>query len=332
MSVETLPTYPNLFELDLGKLLEIETNCRKAKHLGQDEKLLDIISNNLSILRTLGLTKEDIYTNHRNMYLKINGVDEFSMFTCDDHTNHTAHAEELFANLPPDFGKNWALVRKYTNEIMLNNQHLSITCYIWNGAEQCPIEESFTDKYFGYQRGDRDWFVTNLDSKLKIWIPDLIPAQIGMFGFAHGISPYKLDLELYTKVMGLDRPHFEVQSIKLLSTHKKYYWGSPSSPSLFKKDEIIILGEIDNDIYNAICFMENSENNQKILQIQFYDEKWKNQNKNSKIIVFDLELDVYYSSGQTCLQCRESDCIILDEKDDSDSIDTKLQYRFGTNI
>jgi hypothetical protein len=59
-----IPSYPDLFTLDLNKLAEVESNCRKAGHLDPNECLLDRISKDLLILEKYGLKKEDIYTNH----------------------------------------------------------------------------------------------------------------------------------------------------------------------------------------------------------------------------------------------------------------------------
>ena len=39
-----------------------------------------------------------------------------------------------------------------------------------------------------------------------MWIPDLLPAQITMFGFSQSANlPYHLDLEKYITIMGLSR-------------------------------------------------------------------------------------------------------------------------------
>jgi hypothetical protein len=143
--------------------------------LDTQEKLLERILKDLKILKIYGLHKEDIYLNHRNMYLKFNKLDEFNALTCDDN-QHGPHLNNLLDNLPEKFGNNWCLASKITNEIELNKQHLRITRFVWNGAEECQIEKSFTNQYYGYSRGDCDWFVTNLDLNLNIWIPDLLPA------------------------------------------------------------------------------------------------------------------------------------------------------------
>jgi len=326
MTTETLPTYPNLFELDEIKLTKIEESCRKVNHLALDEKLLDRISKDLLILQNANLTKEDIYIAHRNMNLKFNKTNKYMAFTSNCN-GHDPHIGELLENLPKNFGNGWSLKGERTNEIELNGQHLRITCIVWNGVEVCPIEKSFTDKYFGYQRGDCDWFITNLNTGLKIWVPDLVPAQIGMFGFSHSPSlPYSMDLNKYIQIMGLDKLS---EPIKFLTSHKEYFWGLPSGPSTLnyvKSESVNILDEVDNDTYHAFhCTRNGMEDNNEHLFIHFHDKDWITENKNLKIIVFGLEFYVAnVFNYRDYLACIKSYCIVLDEDDQSEIIEKQI--------
>ena len=319
MSCDTLPLYPNLFELDSEKLTQIELKCHEKCYLDVTEKLLNRITIDLETLKKYGLTKDDIYTNHRNMYLKFHKVDEFDAYDCSGKQD-TTHANILFEKLPANFGKDWSGWGKITNEIMLNHQHLRITCMKWGGAEECPIKKSFTDKYNGYSRGDRDWFVTNLDNSTNIWIPDLLPAQIGMFGFFQSpSSQYRLDPELYIKVMGL------ISTVSPLKSHKEGYWGNVSGPTSLKfitdTPKIKIINKILNETYTAyLCDYLNK----KTLFIHFNDEQWVKENAKNKIKVFDETFyvgEIFNMNDYT--QFKLADDVVLDERDDSDIIDAK---------
>lgn len=320
MSSQILPDYPDLFSLDLDKISTIEAKCRKVGHLAVDEGLLDRITKDLELLKIYGLKKTDVYLNHRNMYLKFNKTDQFDAFTCDKD-GHGPHANNLFANLPKGFGKGWCLQQKTTNEIELNGQHLRISCFVWGGAEQCAIEKSFTDEYNGYSRGDRDWFVTNLDLNLNIWIPDLLPAQISMFGFFQSpSSPYRLDPEKYIKILGLDQlPIIPIKS------HKEVFWGCPSGPMTLDRNDNII-DEQDTEIYHAICCWSEHDKNQKELLIHFKNNQWIKDNKHQRIKIFGMDLDIGDIFNENdYLIFVESTITVLDERDDSDSISRKIQ-------
>src|ERR1044071_2995489 len=112
MSIESLPTYPDLFELSSEKILEIENNCHKRKHLDPNEKLLDRIEKDLSILTNAGLHKTDIYNNHRNMYMKFHD----KQINMSEHQNHF---NDFIKSLPESFGNGWCLRSRVTNDIVL---------------------------------------------------------------------------------------------------------------------------------------------------------------------------------------------------------------------
>lgn len=323
MSVEILPVYPNLFELNQDKLEEIETKCRKQNHLSSDDKLLEHISNNLLILKNFKLTKEDIYTTHRNMNLKFSKTNKYGAFVCRNE-GKDAHMENLFKTLPENFGNGWSLKSNRTNEIELNGQHLRVSCFVWNGAETCPIEKSFTDKYFGYQRGDRDWFVTNIDSGLDIWVPDLLPAQIGLFCFSQSKnSAYNLDLNKYIQIMGLDRV---TKQVKLLSSHKEYFWGNPCGPSSLDSSYVKDLEkveEINNDTYHTIRYIIGDDEG---MLIHFHDPDWIKENKDTKIQVFGLDFYVAnVFNDREYLDFRKKYCVVLDEDDQSEAMETQAR-------
>ena len=314
MTSETLPEYNDLFSLDSDKLSEIETKCYNKGHLDPNEKLLDRIKQDTDFLKSKGVTKEDIYTNHRNMYLKFNKTNEYDAYTINNHELVHNHAKDLMDNLPEGFGHHWSCKGMTTNEINLNGQHLRISCVVWGGAEECPIETSFSDEYHGYSRGDRDWFVTNLDKHISMWIPDLVPAQAGMFGFFQSpISPYRIDPAKYLELAGIGG------SIELVKSHKVHKWGFGSGPA--NKETVLkklILKEEDNEQYHAYLCNENGKDK---LCINFKDPIWIEENKEEKITVFDLpfSLDAIFNTNGYLL-CDKSYSIVLDERDDSETM------------
>ena len=328
MSAESLPEYPNLFELPSEKISEIEAKCHKAGHLDSKERLLDRISSDIDTLKKFNLAKADIYTNHRNMYLKFNKVDEFDAYTCAKDQD-ISHAKNLLDNLPENFGNDWSMQRKATNEIKLNGQHLRITCFVWGGAEQCRIEKSLSDKYYGYSRGDRDWFVTNLDLGLNIWVPDLLPAQVGMFGFSQSpSSAYHLDLEKYIKIMGLEK-----SEVALIKSHKEIFWGTDGAGSNSIDTDVDIIEETDTELYHALCHWGKYDKTRKSLQIRFKDDNWIKDNKNARIKVFELDLDVANIINNIIYAHFEESCIIvLDDRDDSDAISIKTRGQSSCSI
>lgn len=225
MSAESLPKYPHISAWTEEQYDKAVQNCLNKGHLQDGEDLREIIRDCEDILVTHGLTKDDIYQNHRNMYLKFYKLNSYYQHTSIYHGEHFKPLYENKIKKIEGFGRGWCGWGVTTNEINLNGQHLRITCFKWGGAEQCPLEVVFEDKYQGYKRGDRDWFVTNVDTKETIWIPDLLPAQIGMFGFPQGsTSDYHLHLEHYIRVMGING------RIEPLETYEVFECGYPNGP------------------------------------------------------------------------------------------------------
>ena len=138
MSVEILPQYPNLLTLNVDEIKQIEQKCIERGHLDKNVGLLEQINEDNETLKNLNVTKEDIYTNHRNMHLKFNKLDKFDSFTSQDHGDHY---KPLFEKLPNNFGEGWCCRSVTTNEIELNNQKLL-------GRLSCNDDVDFSDSVF----------------------------------------------------------------------------------------------------------------------------------------------------------------------------------------
>jgi hypothetical protein len=269
-------TYPNLFELPKETVEEIEKKCRTAKHLGPDENLLTLIEKDAEVLKKYGLKKEDIAQNHQNMQLKFNlksePLESMSM--------------EQFKE-PEGWGNEWACWRRSAKRIMLNGEELEVGCFVWGGAEECPIEKHFSEEYHGYQRGDRDWFIQN--KEIFLWVPDLIPSQVGFFGFFQGHkSEYRLDPVKYIKIMGLDKTPMEIVKTVNVPT---WTWVSLNS-SLFQ----------DDDFPSEFLEMEENEHykyvlgNDKYLWLNVKNYDWLKQHG---LIVDGRQVELY-----DCKSCK----------------------------
>lgn len=91
--------------------------------------------------------------------------------------------------------------------------------------------------------------MTNLNNNKKIWIPDLVPVQIGMFGFSQ-TSEYKVCIKDYVEVMGLSLrgPINQIQTIK------EKIWDLQSSHWTFNPKYYKIVDNENNDSYSAQSF------------------------------------------------------------------------------
>ena len=274
-----LPQYPNLFDLDGSEIETIEDSCKKNGHLGSDEKLLDRIKLDNQILNSHGLSNKTIHDMHCNMWLKFNYEKDFD----DVKTiEHNLDLPLYIKKIPNEFGNHWCCWSRLSKKMTLNGQELIVTCAVWGGAEECPIEKYFSDKYHGYSRGDRDWFVHNTTRDLYLWIPDLVPAQVGMFGFFQGLdSEYRLDPELYIKVFGLDlNPSIKRIQTKMVKKWVASSWGNCydyNTSYLGDNTEIIktehytaTINSNKNKLHIVRCENSNEEININLFGYEFY--------------------------------------------------------------
>lgn len=227
----------------------------------------------------------------------------------------------------------WSSTRpKTSNEILLNGQHLWISCIIWQGASQCPIEKHFSDKYFGYERGDRDWFVTNLDRNISMFLPDLLPSQIGMFGFFQGLeSSFRIDPETYIKVFGLDSN--EIQKPLTLPNHRyedKWIFHSGPVWEQHINNHRTTIDVIENTIYDARLVTDENENHEtKHLFIRFFDRNYLQEHKEDSLTIFDIPLPLQTvepwlrsdNNKDSYADCVIRSKMILEERDDSETMD-----------
>ncbi len=320
-----LPVHPELDSLDHVHLDAIEAKCREACHLNTTEHLIECISSDMEDLAMMGVSRIDLYTTHNNMRAVFDRVDEFDQFACGNE--HVEHCMNLIENLPAGFGDDWCRRSTDTNEIVLNGQHLRITRFVWGGAETCPIEKYFDNSYHGYERGDRDWFITNLVNKEQIWVPDLTISQIGMFGFAHGKSdPYRVDPVQYCKVFGV------TGKVEPIGYHKVPYWGRGAGPhaSQWIEDNYNIIENVDHQDYHAMVAVRKVDSNNdetgQSLFIHVKNSDYIINHTETKIEISGLQLDVeniFNFSNYTAFS--KIDQIVLDIRDDSDAISTKLK-------
>jgi len=175
-----LPTYS--FRINPG----IIKNCILSGHLDESENLNELIKEDIQSLKLRNLSPKDIWMNHTNIYLQMN-------FGKGDITKEHFECLENF-KFPPNYGIHWTSRDTITKHITVNGRNIYSICFIWNGAERCPIESFYTQKNFSYERGDRDYLFIDKDTEDVLFVPDLVPCQGAMFGFYQGKkSPYRLD-------------------------------------------------------------------------------------------------------------------------------------------
>jgi len=211
MSCRKLPNYPDFLEREKIReiLIKMEPKIVESGHLNKDEGIIERIKIDKLILDKYGLIKMDIYNNHYNM------ANTFR-YLGTNRTKTELHQPKFNNLLPEKFGDHWSMWVYGTYDIELNGGKYRVSMMTWGGAEQCPIEKLFTDEYKGYERGDRDWFIENLETKELLWVPDLLPYQVGMWGFFQSpSSPYRLDPKKYIKFFNLDKMKGKVKMIDI---------------------------------------------------------------------------------------------------------------------
>ena len=328
MSVENLPTYPDLFSDTIKEQIPtIEEKLRKAGHLG-DEGLLERISKDMEILKNAGLSKEDTYKNHRNMYMIFNAceenMDNNKINEVLEKTQNMERHDELIKNMAKNFIGAWCCWDRKIRMININNQQIMAWRIIWGGAEECPIEKHFNSNYHGYSRGDRDWFVYNIDKHEGLWIPDLLPAQVGMWGFCQSPSSvYRLDLEKYLKIFNIIKP------VDLLPTKTKYYWCISTWGGEFSEDKIYPINDF-SDRKNYIAIFGNKKCADNYLYLYVTDEKWLNENMEKEIEINGKKIKITEKNRNNHCLYRELEdgyylSITTETKEISNYIPTKYK-------
>ena len=314
MSVATLPVYPDILSLSEEEITLIESSCVANGCLGKGEHLKDVVTRTVTLLKNNGLEKEDIYTNHRNMNLLF-FHQHFEAIAPEELKEY----DRLFMKIYDNYFQNaiidgWSKKQTTYCKIKINGKRLIVCQVKWNGAKECPIEKHFDEtKYHGSsskganplsggcdhgrapneldRKGDCDWFIYDYDNNQHLWVPDLLPAQIGMFVFQQGYgSLYRLNIEKYINVFNLtQRPspikyHYEIgwspytfpSQRKVLTPEEKSRFGTASATGIFidmnlitrrpeMNDEMVKINNellkdgksicrelIDNDYYKAV--------------------------------------------------------------------------------
>ena len=76
--------------------------------------------------------------------------------------------------------------------------------------------------------------MTNLDTNENLWIPDLLPAQVSMFGFFQNLE-YRLDPEKYIRVTNASNIKVESDKVDKYKTVRLSY----SKEDILKEGQII---------------------------------------------------------------------------------------------
>lgn len=320
--------YPDLFSLDEEKIREIETLCWKRGHLGE-ESLLDRIVQDLEQLKKFGLTKEDIYNNHRNMKLTYKYLHE----TWKPNKEEKQKTYDINNILPKNLHKrNWCLSGREEKCIMFNGQKLVVFSYGYKGFEQCPIATVLLNDS-KHLRGCWNWIIINYSRDVYVWVPDLLPKQINAFGFFQSPSSlYRFDLERYVKTMGLDLQNYSPIPRLILPTYKLPIWEhcSSCSNSNFKnpnnprnlifyygdpeKRKKTMIGEFDTQRYYALYHYDKYEHDKKCLYILPKDKKWITNNRNKKVSMFGAFLNISTLEGWNYVSYRKTIKTYMEDK------------------
>lgn len=197
MSVEELPSYTIDLE-DTALMTTLEARCRLKSHLGESESLKENIEGNIAFLASRGLTPKDIYNNHRNMYMIFHSSNEKSPLAIELYDITLLRQQD------------WSCAGRDSKLITI-------------GGVKAIIETHFNQNYNGYDRGDRDWMISTQFG--AILLADLLPAQLGMFGFTQGrSSKYHLNLEQYLRVFQIGSTDGTPRPIQLLPTERIKIW------------------------------------------------------------------------------------------------------------
>lgn len=230
--------YSRIFDLNNAQLNELNGFCKTHGYAG-DENIANVILEDSVVLSSLNLNKNDIYNNHINMCLKLNKTNEFNRYTTFDTNNPIIN--NLVDSAPTELLHEWSCIDTIVNEIKLNGQHLLILSMHWSEKEYCPIDRYFhkLDRYAPKYHdklesldtvysdspeemdlpnttnsdqlyGNKDYFILNLNNDMSIWVPELVPKQVGKYGFFQGLkSKYRVDPLKYIKVFGI-KGHIEI--------------------------------------------------------------------------------------------------------------------------
>jgi hypothetical protein len=299
MSVNILPIYPDLFKLSADKILEIDAKCIEAKHLTEDNFLLEVVNNTLTLLKNNGLVKEDIYTNHQNMFLLFSNGG-FEAVTNGEHYIHTELNSEICKRYELQQQQNFDKKNIVEHaKIKINDRILIISRLKWNYVEKCPIETYFYNSNQSVVTPDLsfehcDWFVSDLERNIHMWIPDLVPYQIGMFGFCQGAgSMYNFDLNMYINIFNLK------SNQKLLKHYYGIGWIKENKTTKERNDKPFKI-KVDklydgNKFYSASLF--NYEE-RTVIDVTFDDLDFIKNNREITLFGYVLKLNPYTRLGR----------------------------------
>ena len=168
-------------ELKEKNITMIEEMCIKQKHLSENENLEELITCDMKVLSKYNITQKQIY-------------DLFRLFKCANRYKNEKNPDfvnEHFEQINPI---GWCIWSNTCFKMNLHDEIFDVYVYVWGGAEECPILSFFCDTYCGYSWGDRDWFFRKHSTNEWLHIGDLLPFQIGNFGFFQGKnSSYRID-------------------------------------------------------------------------------------------------------------------------------------------
>ena len=222
----------------------LERKCREVNQLGRFESLSQCIACDHNTLAKYNLAPKDIFVNHFNMYTLFSFANDCGS-SREDFLEMKLAASSRDSNWPPL--DKISMGPPITKEIRMNGYDFRVTCVLWLDHMKCPTQQQGDQNFYG----DRDWYIRNLSTKRSLFIADLVPAQVGTFGFFHGAtSLYRLNPETYIRLFRLEKNcRIPGRLPQVLLTHRKMWkpFGGAISLEEFEKNVRPLLGD-DNKL------------------------------------------------------------------------------------
>jgi hypothetical protein len=245
----SLPDYPPTTSWSNRQWKDITRRCIQAGHLSKHDDMKTIITENLALLQARKLDNTDVWKHHclfKQAVLKIQGIDKSiypSPLQTQTKTNEAAPLsqatiDKLETMMNNHVSPRWTCCSRRQFRFTINGQVYAGICCEWRGSETCPIELYFNPKldntfdwinYKGWHRGNCDFYVIRESDGQILHVPDLMPYQVGMFGFTQGqASPYHVNLAKYLDFWNIKQTIPDLQ-VEVIPTWNREIFGNDFS-------------------------------------------------------------------------------------------------------
>lgn len=241
----------NLIPIDELKQIELNMypkKCSNSGFLKNNEQLMDVILKDKKTLEKQNITYKQIVdrlTTLTNKYYRLIKLKE-------------SHEETKYKLIRGKTIGEWKKIYciEYGEGLQLVENKFLISAITYMGAQECPFQSQNDKEYHGFDYGDTDFTIVNLNNNKKIWFNTLLIHMIDKHSFFEGNVAHRLDpiniintIELY--------PNINYEPIYKF----EYYW---------RCDGNIILN--DKKKYKEIYHKQGSINGIKYYIVQVNNE------------------------------------------------------------